>query len=78
MLKVGDIVFCHVSPNDRYFAHSIFKIGWNTIPRDPVRRLPETYIRYFIIGNQAGKENGWCYDHQIYGRLVEVVRDNRT
>ena len=61
-IKLDDIVFCQVQPKNRFFAHKVLKIELHGGKR------------YFTIGNQKGFRNGWCEDHHIYGRLIEVVR----
>ena len=61
-IKLGDIVFCSVQPNNRCFAHKVLEIYWHGDKR------------YFTIGNQVGFQNWYCEDHHIYGRLIEVVR----
>ena len=61
-IKQDDIVFCEVQPKNRFFAHKVLKFEWHGGKR------------YFTIGNQKGFRNGWCEDHHIYGRLIEVVR----
>ena len=63
MLKVGDVVFCVVQPNDRFYGHMIHEIGtWmdGTI--------------YWTIGNMRDppRINGWCATEHIFGRLMEV------
>ena len=72
-LKPGDIVFCHVEPHARFFAQQIKRIGFDEI--DPAASASASAggngKRYFIIG--SGQESGWCYDNNIYGRLVEVL-----
>ena len=73
-LVVGDIVFCQVQDGDRYFAHKIMRIGQYQLKPAEVRQFGVEYKRVFIIGNQSGYENGWCFDEHIYGLLVEVVR----
>ena len=72
-LEVGDVVFCQVQPRDRYFAHKILEIGWRRMSAASASR-DQAKRRYYIIGNNKGKENGWCYDCHIYGRLVEVIK----
>ena len=63
-IREGDIVFCEVQPGDRFYAHKVHKI------------YRANCIRYFDIGNNHDppRINGWCQDHHIYGRLIEVVR----
>jgi len=61
-IKLGDIVFCSVQPNNRFFAHKVLEIYWHGDKR------------YFTIGNQVGFQNWYCEDHHIYGRLIEVGR----
>ena len=61
-LVVGDIVFCAVQPNDRYFGHAIHKI--------------EKYlgVTYWHIGNLKTPPNinGWCGKEHIFGQLYEA------
>ena len=56
-------------PGLRFYAHKILKIE----QEDPPAFIEEKQIFKFTIGNNKGWENGYCYDHLIYGRLVEVV-----
>ena len=72
LLREGDIVFCQVQPGDRYFAHKILKIEWFKAAASATP-AGHTMTRCFTIGNNRGHANGWCLDHHIYGRLVEVV-----
>ena len=61
-VKEGDIVFCEVQLGNRFYAH-------------PVKKKEREWRNgewKFTISNAAGRENGWCYIKQIYGRLVEV------
>ena len=62
-LKVGDIVFCAVQPNDRFYGHAIHEI--------------KTWLdgsTYWMIGNlkDPPRINGWCAAEHIYGRRMEV------
>ena len=72
-LAVGDIVFCQVQEGDRYFAHKILRIGEYQLSEAESYQFGVVYKRVFIIGNQSGWENGWCFDEHIYGLLVAVV-----
>ena len=72
VLKENDIVFCEVQPNNFFYAHKILKIRWN------FAGTAEKYDRWYVIGNQAGHENGWCYKQHIYGRLFEISRAAET
>ena len=60
-LKLDDVVFCEVQPGNRFFAHLVSDITWSR------------GVRYFTISNIKGKENGWCRDEHIYGRLIQVI-----
>ena len=72
VLKENDVVFCEVQPKGYFYAHKILKIKWNAAG------VAQKYDRWFVIGNQAGRENGWCYKEHIYGRLVEISRAAET
>ena len=60
-LVVGDVVFCEVQPKNFFYAERIKKIEW-------VGRSRLTRARQFEIGDW-----GYACDHNIYGRLVEVM-----
>ena len=62
-IYVGDCVFCQVQPGDRYYAHKVLAIKEHSLHEATV----------YTIGNMAGRENGTCYRHNIYGRLSEAV-----
>ena len=72
LLKVGDIVFCEVQPKGRFFAHLILRMEEDGAAASARNR------RIWTIGNIKGRENGWCYDRHIYGRMVEVVKTNSS
>ena len=61
-IEVDDIVFCEVQPGNRYFAHKVLEI------------YRHGDKRYFTIGNQKAFQNGYCEDHNIHGRLIQVFR----
>ena len=79
-LVLGDIVFCKVQPGDRYYSHKILDIWWEPVSQQMRAYAPTEEIanmdkwRTYTIGNNAGRQNGFCYDWHIYGRLVEVVQ----
>ena len=65
----GDIVFCEVQPNDRFYAHLVKEKYWS-----------EEYGsgRYvYTISNLSGRPNGWCYFQHIYGKVTQVRDDER-
>ena len=71
-IKVGDIVFCHVQPKDRYYCHLVWKAS-TYIAENGVDK------RCFVIGNNkpAGQGqtcNGWCPLEKIYGILTKTQR----
>ena len=74
-LRVGDIVFCEVQPKDRFYAHKILSMEWDSTAASA--QGEETRTRYWTIGNNSGHKNGWCNDWHIYGRLVEVVTEEQ-
>ena len=60
LIQLEDIVFCEVQPGNRFYAHVVKRIGeWEG-------------KRYFTIANIKGRENGWCYDEHVYGKLTRV------
>ena len=62
LLEVGEVVFCAVQPNSRFYGHMIHKIGkWNE-------------VTHWEIGNmkEPPRINGWCLAEHIFGRLMEV------
>ena len=75
-LRMGwDIVFCEVQPTNRFFAHKVLYWEWEPVdpPAGSAPRTEPTYRAKYWIGNNKGHINGHCYEHQIYGRLVETV-----
>ena len=60
-----DIVFCEVQPHDRFCAHKILRCMYERTAASAPGG--ESWKRYWIIGNNSGRENGWCYDHHLYG-----------
>ena len=76
-LKVNDIVFCEVQPDNRFFAHLIKTIEWVKWDRPRTAasaRARRTELRKkFTIGNMSGYVNGYCFEEHIYGQLVEAV-----
>ena len=59
-IQLNDVVFCEVQPGNRFFAHVVKDIDWFR------------GRRCFTIANISGRENGWCYDEHIYGKLIHV------
>ena len=61
-VEPGDIVFCLVQPNNFYYAHLVKRI--------------EVFgnVETFIISNLAGRENGWCHENHIFGKLMQVLK----
>ena len=57
------MVFCEVQPGSRFYCHEILRINYEA---------PAGSAQY-TISNNAGMENGWCYDEHIYGRVIEVL-----
>ena len=55
-------MFCQVQPSMSYYAHRILEVAASARGRE------------FYIGNNRGVSNGLCYEHHVYGRLVEVTR----
>ena len=69
-IKAGDIVFCHVQPNSRYYCHLL----WRVYSHETDNGIQKTC---FIIGNskEGTKKkgyNGWCYREHVYGILVKT------
>ena len=60
LIQLGDIEFCEVQPDDRFYAHIVKRIG------------EFEGQRCFTIANISGRENGWCFDEHIYGKLIHV------
>ena len=67
----GDIVFCEVQPNGRFYCHLVWNKGMY-----PTQSGTEK--EYYVIGNnkEGGKRrmNGWCYNEHSYGILVKTQR----
>ena len=63
ILVVGDVVFCAVQPNDRFYGHMIHEVcyWWDG-------------SIYWKIGNMKtpARINGWCYPEHIFGKLMET------
>ena len=74
-LKEGDIVFCEVQRGNRFYAHKILSIRWD---HSTAASAHTEWRRVFTIGNNRNppRENGWCFDEHMYGRLVEVLAPN--
>ena len=67
----GDIVFCHVQPNFRYYVHLV----WHTYYAETCHGVQK--MVYVIGNNKDGDQkrcNGWCYREHIYGILVRTSR----
>ena len=73
----GDIVFCLVQPNNRYYVHLVWRKYVYHAP-DGVDRLT------FVIGNnkQPGgggkKKNGWCYREHLIGKVYRTGKGEFT
>ena len=63
-VQVGDGIFCQVYPGREYYAHAIMTKTYDD----------EVGAWYFTVGNQAGRENGWCWMENIYGKLKQTCR----
>ena len=59
-IHLNDVVFCEVQPRNLFYTLIVKDIYW--------------YMgrRCFTIANIKGRENGWCYDEHIYGKLIHV------
>ena len=72
-MYAGDIVFCEVqkigqsSGPCRFDDRSVLRI----VPATPTEA--EKYMTGPGSVKWPGKEHGWCYRTQIYGRLVKAV-----
>ena len=80
-IQAGDIVFCHVQPNWRYYTHLV----WRVTDYETEHGIKK---RVYIIGNNYSgskkKYNGWCHREHLYGILVstsagrfEPIRDEK-
>ena len=71
-IQPGDIVFCAVQPNSRYYVHLVWAKGLWHNPEDG------TVQEYFTIGNNKKndrrRQNGWVYWEHIFGILVKTQR----
>ena len=70
-LLVNDIVFCQLQPGLHFYAHRILQITFEDFYAHKKRRTEQR--RLFSIGTEIGREIGWCYEDNIYGRMVECV-----
>jgi len=71
-LKEGDIVFCELQPGingDRFLAQKIM-----LIEAEPAE-FKRGGVRRFVFGGSEYRPSarGWCHDHHVFGRLVEVL-----
>ena len=72
-IKNKDVVYSTVNCKGRQkiFAHmvlnSYYELWWDVENKFYRRK------RKFVIGNAMGHENGYAWDHEIFGRLVEVI-----
>ena len=70
-IKAGDVIFCLVQPNDRWYIHLVWRIGkWRDeygIEKD-----------IFVIGNNKKgfqrRCNGWCYREHVFGIVWKTQR----
>ena len=71
-IQPGDIVFCAVQPNSRYYVHLVWAKSFWRNPDD------NTEQEYFTIGNNKKddrrRRNGWVYWEHIYGILYKTQR----
>ena len=70
-IRPGDIVFCHVQPNWRYYVHLV----WQTYTAETEHGVEK--LVYVIGNNKNGpynKCNGWCYREHIHGILAQTSR----
>ena len=73
-IKQHDVVYCSVTSQDgrrQIFAHMVLGSSYewwydNQNHKKHMKRL-------FTIGNNKGHVNGTAWDHEIFGRLVEVI-----
>ena len=66
-IDVDDIVFCEVEPGRHFYAHVVKYVSWQWY---------EKYSRHewcYTISNLQGRENGWCFIDQVYGKLFKVM-----
>ena len=74
-IKVNDVVYCNVTSLDgnreSFMAHMVlaFSDEWWT----DTETGKQHWKRRFIIGNIKRRVNGTAWDHDVYGRLVEVI-----
>ena len=72
-INKNDVVYSNVNCKGRQkiFAHmvlnSYYEMWWD-VEKQFYRRK-----RKFVIGNAKGVVNGTAWDHEIFGRLVEVI-----
>ena len=61
-IEPGNIVFCRVQPSGYHYAHL-------------VKRIVETGgVETFWISNLAGRENGYCLEEHVFGKLMQVLK----
>ena len=66
--QVGDVVFCAVEPGFRYCTQQIKKIEW--VWDDDI--YVDDWEPHFTISDLKGRETGWCFHTNIYGKLIFV------
>ena len=67
-LQVGDVVFCVVEPGFRYCTQQVKNIEWFW-DDDP---YVDDWEAHYTISDLKGRETGWCFHTNIYGKLIFV------
>ena len=70
-IRQNDVVFCEVNPGHNMFAHKVLRVHTDKTWEDPKTGCISPK-RWFEIGNWNGHYNGFAWEWQVYGRLVEV------
>ena len=70
-IRKNDVVFCEVNPGHKMFAHKVLRVHTDKTWEDPKTGCISPK-RWFEIGNWNGIYNGFAWEWQVYGRLVEV------
>ena len=66
-VKINNIVLCEVQPENILVENRVLEEGlWYDDGH------PDRARTYYIIGNDEGVQDGWCYIDHIFGKLVDA------
>ena len=68
-------MFCEVQPGKHFYCHRILWVG---LEGTAGSARPPYKIKYTIHNNEADKQEKWCYEEQVYGKLSKLTHDRVT